>query len=136
MRKVFLFLALTAIPTTSRPQSDARPEILVLGTYHMANPGHDIHNMQADDVLSPKRQQEIAQLMDVLKKFRPTKIAIEAEVGSQREAQRYADYLTGKYALTRNEIDQIGYRLAKEMGHRAIYPVDVDGDFPYLRVVN
>jgi hypothetical protein len=136
MKKIFMLLSLLAIPRPSWAQSDARPEILVLGTYHMANPGHDIHNMQADDVLSRKRQQEIAQLMDVLKKFRPTKIAIEAEVGSQREAQRYADYLTGKYALTRNEIDQIGYRLAKEMGHRAIYPVDVDGDFPYLRVVN
>ena len=136
MRKVFLFLVLLAIPRVSWPQSEPRAEILVLGTYHMANPGHDIHNMQADDVLSPKRQQEITQLIEVLKKFRPTKIAIEAEVGNQKEAQRYVDYLAGKYTLTRNEIDQIGYRLAKELGHRAIYPVDVDGDFPYLRVVN
>ena len=108
----------------------------MLGTYHMANPGHDIHNMQADDVLSPKRQQEIAQLIEVLKRFHPTKIAIEADVGSQRVAQEYSDYLAGKYALSRNEIDQIGYRLARELGHRAVYPVDVDGDFPWLRVVN
>jgi len=56
-------------------------------------PGHDIHNMQADDVFSPKRQQEIAQLIEVLKKFRPTKIAIEADVGSRRVAQEYSDYL-------------------------------------------
>jgi len=108
----------------------------VLGTYHMANPGHDIHNMQADDVLSPTRQQEITQLTQVLKTFHPTKIAIEAEVGSQRVAQQYSDYLAGKYALSRNEIDQIGYRLAKELGHRTIYPIDVDGDFPWQRVVN
>jgi hypothetical protein len=44
----------------------------------MANPGRDIFNMQADDVLSPKRQQEIAQIVEVLKKFQPTKIAVEA----------------------------------------------------------
>ena len=136
MRKFFLVLGLLAFPTASRAQSDVRPEILVLGTYHMANPGHDIHNMQADDVLSAKRQQEIAQLVEVLKRFHPTKIAIESEVGSQRAAQQYSDYLAGKYALSRNEIDQIGYRLAKELGHRAIYPVDVDGDFPWQRVVN
>jgi hypothetical protein len=136
MRKVLLALALLAIPRASWPQSEARPEILVLGTYHMANPGHDIHNMQADDVLSPKRQQEIAQLIEVLKKFHPTKIAIESDVSGQRAAQQYSDYLAGKYTLSRNEIDQIGYRLAKELGHRAIYPVDVDGDFPWLRVVN
>ena len=136
MRKFFLVLGLLAFPRASRAQSDVRPEILVLGTYHMANPGHDIHNMQADDVLSAKRQQEIAQLIEVLKRFHPTKIAIEAEVGSQRAAQQYSDYLAGKYALSRNEIDQIGYRLAKDLGHRAIYPVDVDGDFPWQRVVN
>jgi hypothetical protein len=102
----------------------------------MANPGHDVHNMPADDVLAPKRQQEIAQLIEVLKKFRPTKIAIEATVGSKRAGQEFADYLAGTYALSRNEIDQIGYRLAKALGHGAIYPVDEDGDFPYMRVVN
>ena len=136
MRTFLLFLGLLAIPRASWPQSGARPEILVLGTYHMANPGHDIHNMQADDVLSPKRQQEIARLIEVLKRFHPTKIAIEADVGSQRVVQQYSDYLAGKYTLSRNEIDQIGYRLARELGHRAIYPVDVDGDFPWQRVVN
>jgi uncharacterized protein DUF5694 len=136
MRKIFLLLGLVAIPRASWPQSDARPEILVLGTYHMANPGHDVHNMQADDVLSPRRQQEIAQLIEVLKRFQPTKIAIETDVGSQRTAREYSDYLSGKYALSRNEIDQIGYRLAKELGHHSVFSVDVDGDFPYLRVVN
>jgi hypothetical protein len=136
VRTVFLFLWALAIPRASWPQSDARPEILVLGTYHMSNPGHDIYNMQADDVLSPKRQQDIAQLIEVLKRFRPTRIAIEADVRNQRVGQEYSDYLAGKYTLSRNEIDQIGYRLAKELGHRVVYPVDVDGDFPFLRVVN
>jgi hypothetical protein len=136
VRKFFLFLGLLAIPTASWAQSDPRPEILVLGTYHMANPGHDIHNMQADDVLSPKRQREIAQLIEALKRFHPTKVAIEADVGGQRATREYSDYLTGKYTLTPNEIDQIGFRLAKELGHQKIYPVDVDGDFPWQRVVN
>jgi len=136
MRKLLPLLGLLTIPNASWPQSDARPEILVLGTYHMANPGHDVHNMQADDVLSARRQQEIAQLVEVVKRFHPTKIAIEADVGSQRVAREYSDYLAGKYTLSRNEIDQIGYRLAKELGHRSVFSVDVDGDFPYLRVVN
>lgn len=136
MRTLWLGIASIALPIVVRAQSDARPEILVLGTYHMANPGHDIHNMQADDVLLPKRQQEITELVEILKKFQPTKIAIEAGVGSQRVAQQYSDYLAGKYTLSRNEIDQIGYRLAKELGHQAIYPVDVDGDFPWLPLVD
>jgi hypothetical protein len=135
MRKL-LVAAVLLTASVASAQTEARPEILVLGTYHMANPGHDIHNMQADDVLAPKRQQEIAQLIDVLKRFKPTKVAIEADVGSKRVAKEYADYLAGKYTLTSNEIDQIGYRLAKELGHHTIYTVDADGDFPYQRVVN
>ena len=125
-----------AFSVTAWCQSDMQPEILVLGTYHMANPGRDIHNMQADDVLAPKRQQEIVQLIEVLKKFHPTKLAIEADVGSERVTQQYADYVAGKYTLSASETNQIGYRLAKEMGHKTIYPVDEEGDFPWGRVVN
>lgn len=112
-----------------------KAEILVLGSYHMDNPGLDIFNQKADDVLTPKRQQEIAQLMDVLKKFQPTKIAIEATVDSDRRPKQYAEYLEGKRELTRNEIEQIGFRLARILGHETIYPVDVDGEFPYPRLV-
>ena len=133
--RAFLILAFV-IPQIAWSQAGPRPEILVLGTYHMANPGHDVHNMQADDVLAPKRQQEIAQLIAVLKKFNPTKIAIESDVSGGRVTKEYADYLAGKYTLSPNEIDQIGYRLAKELRHSTVYPVDADGDFPYLRVVN
>jgi hypothetical protein len=139
MRNVFVFLGVLgvlAITAASSAQSDERPEILVLGTYHMANPGHDIYNMKADDVLSAKRQQEVTQLIEVLKKFHPTKIAIEAGVGSKRVDQEYSDYLAGKYTLSRNETNQIGYRLAKELGHPAVYAVDEDGDFPYGRLLN
>lgn len=113
----------------------ARAEVLVLGVYHMANPGRDIFNTQADDVLAPKRQAEISQLIEVLKKFQPTKIAIEADPWGPRVGQ-YSDYLAGKYTLTRNENDQIGYRLARELGHKTVYLVDADGEFPYPRLVN
>lgn len=124
----------SAVAQQSAPKT-ARAEVLVLGSYHMANPGRDIFNTQADDVLAPKRQAEIAQLLEVLKKFQPTKIAIESDPNGPRPRQ-YNEYLAGTYTLTRNEIDQIGFRLAKELGHKAIYPVDADGEFPYQRLVN
>ena len=133
MKRSVLLLFLLA-PISTHAQS--RPEILVLGTYHMANPGRDIHNIQVDDVMSAKRQAEMTQLIEVLKKFRPTKIALESNVSNGRVKREYVDYLAGKYTLTRNEIDQIGYRLAKELGHKAVYAVDEDGDFPWQRVVN
>jgi Family of unknown function (DUF5694) len=121
---------------TSSKEETKRAEVLVLGTYHMANPGHDIFNMHADDVLSPKRQQEIAELAAVLEKFKPTKIAVEADYGHDVVPKRYADYLAGTRPLSRNEVEQIGFRLAKELGHNTIYPVDADGDFPWQRLIN
>jgi uncharacterized protein DUF5694 len=133
-RSLMCVAALTvAAPVLAQPA--ARAEVLVLGTYHMANPGRDIHNMQADDVLAPKRQAELGQLIAVLKRFRPTRIAVERNVGDERIPRDYADYLAGTHELTRNEIEQVGFRLAKELGHAAVYPVDADGDFPYPRLV-
>jgi len=126
-------LSVTAIAQTAPPQ---RAEVLILGTYHMANPGRDIFNMKADDVLSPKRQAEIGELLEVLKRFKPTKIAIESTVYEDRRPKQYAEYLAGKYTLTQNEIEQVGFRLAKELGMQAIFPVDIDGEFPWQRVIN
>jgi hypothetical protein len=136
MRRILLFLGLVMLPVAGWAQAEIRPEIMILGTYHMDNPGRDVYNMQADDVGSPKRQLEVAQVIEVLKKFRPTKIAIEADVGSERVAKQYSDYLAAKYTLSNNEIDQLGYRLAKEMGHKQVYGVDEEGDFPFQRVID
>jgi hypothetical protein len=120
---------------TSSKEEAKRAEVLVLGVYHMSNPGHDIFNMHADDVLAPRRQQEIAELAEVLRKFKPTKIAVEHDSQGKLNA-RYEKYLAGNYVLTANETDQIGLRLAKELGHITIDAVDADGDFPFQRVVN
>ena len=122
-------------PGAANTANRARAEVLVLGTFHMANPGRDLFNTQADDVLAPKRQAEIAQVVAALAKFRPTKIAVEADFSDDRTATRYADYVAGKHQLTRNETEQLGFRLAKELGHKTVYAVDADGEFPYARVV-
>jgi len=131
---LFGFLAL--LPWGAHAQDSAGPEILILGTVHLASPGRDLHNAEVDDVLSAQRQRELGELMSVLRRFRPTKIAVEADVNSGRIADRYRAYRDGDYTLTRNETDQIGLRLAAEMGHETVYSVDEDGDFPYYRVQN
>ena len=93
-----------------------KPHIMILGTYHMGNPGLDIANVKSDDVLVPKRQAEIAEVIAILKKFKPTKIAVEAPLNDPGVQQRFQEYRMGKFELRRNEIDQFGFRLAKEMG--------------------
>src|SRR5437867_10327367 len=113
-----VILALSQQPPPEKPAVPARAEVLVLGVYQLSNPGHDIFNMQADDVLAPKRQAEIAQVIAALKKFHPTKIAVERNFGDDRIAKGYAEYVAGKHELTSNEIEQIGFRLARELGHK------------------
>ena len=102
-----------------------KPTIMILGTYHMANPGVDAVNFEADDVLNAKRQHELQQLIEQLARFNPTKIAIEADTGLDTEIEaQYQDYLNGRYQLERNEGDQVSFPLAKKMQHSKVYCVD------------
>ncbi|HVR44090.1 MAG TPA: DUF5694 domain-containing protein [Thermoanaerobaculia bacterium] len=119
-----------------RPAAPARPEVLVVGVYHMSNPSRDVFNMEADDVLAPRRQAEIAEVIAVLEKFHPTKIAVEARFSSDATSRRYGEYLAGNHELTRNETEQIGFRLAKKLGHETVHAVDVTGEFPFPRLVD
>lgn len=102
--------------------------LLMLGSYHMSNPGADQFNLEADDVLAPKRQAEIEEVVKSLAAFKPTKVAVEAPFGDSVTIARYKNYLAGKHELRRSEEEQIGFRLAKMLGHETIYPIDVRMD--------
>ncbi|HTZ97672.1 MAG TPA: DUF5694 domain-containing protein [Terriglobales bacterium] len=133
----FAFAILCAVAQNpSSPGPTPKAHVLVLGTFHMANPGRDVFNLQVDDMKAPKRQAEIAAFVENLKTFRPTKIAVEAPLGDDKTNQHYRDYLAGKYELTANEVDQVAFRLAKEMGLKQVYPIDIMGDFPYEAVAD
>lgn len=114
-------------------------QVMVLGSYHMNNPGADVYNLEADDVLAPKRQAEIEALVNALAKFKPTKIAIERAINSKGDSikqARYQQYLVDKWNLKKSEDEQIGFRLAKKMNHAKIYSVDDHGiGFPYNKMI-
>lgn len=102
-----------------------KPHLMILGSHHMANPGRDRANMQADDVLAPKRQQEITVLVAALAAFNPTKIAVEvAFKWNEQLNAEYRKYVDEERPLGRGEAEQIGFRLARQLGHERIYGVD------------
>ena len=102
-----------------------KPTIVILGSGHLANPGADAYNFKMDDVLAPKRQGELEQLVTLLEPFQATKIALEIDDRFMSEVnENYQNYLKGTYELERGEGDQIGFRLAKQMGHQKLYGVD------------
>jgi hypothetical protein len=137
MRLLICLLPLLILPQTSFAAPPAAPdkapvEVMVVGVFHLSNPGHDLHNMQVDDVLAPKRQAELAAINKSLLRFHPTKVA--AEWPQDTVAERYPQYLAGTLAPSKNEVVQLGFRLAKAAGDKPVYGIDVDGDFPYEAV--
>lgn len=148
MKSRLAALALLALPVacTALPEpadlSDAAADttqVMVLGTYHMDNPGADLVNMAADDVLAPARQAELEALVQRLAAFQPTAIMVETE--SKRTDLLDAGYLSfapEDLKSDRNEITQIAYRLAHELGIARVYGVDTrDGEidfFPFDKV--
>ena len=121
----------TDVSTETTKQMAKKPTVMILGSTHLANPGIDVVNTKMDDVLAPKRQRELEQLVQMLKAFRPTKIALEQDEKTHgAETHRnYQGYLEGTHKLKRSEIDQIGFRLAKQMGHPKLYCVDYRLDY-------
>lgn len=101
------------------------PVVMVVGTYHFANPGLDLVKTKIRDTMGADRQKEIADLNDRLAKFKPTKIFIEVTPDREPSVNdRFKKYVDGTYELTANETDQIAFRLAKQLGHNRLIAVD------------
>ena len=110
-----------------------RADVLLLGTFHFAGEKVDENispNDLAVDMLSAERQRQIKQLAKKLSKFKPTKIAIEVSPGRERYYDSlYTEYVSGK-TLTGKRLDpadetfQLGFRIAKLLGHKKLYPID------------
>lgn len=135
-----LVAAFAASASTAQPATDV--EVMVLGTYHMNNPGLDLANMKADDVLKPERQKELEALAAALAEFRPTKIVVERVVSDPHLVDpRYAEFSEAELGKNRDERVQIAYRLAKRIGLTTVYAIDEDpgeGEpdyFPFDKVV-
>lgn len=93
-----------------------KPKVLVLGSEHMS---------ENEEFLSDRRQAEIEELVSLVQKFSPTKIAVEVITDeNDRLNEQFKQYKLGTYKLVLNEIDQIGFRMAANLQHEQIYAVD------------
>ncbi|MEE8117477.1 MAG: DUF5694 domain-containing protein, partial [Gemmatimonadales bacterium] len=110
---------------------DPQHQLLLLGTFHFSDAGLDSYRPQYDvDVLSPERQTEIGHIVDRLTSFRPTRIAVEVMPEEQAWLDSlYRQYRAGNYELGSNEVFQLGFRLARLVGHDRVYAVDADRRF-------
>lgn len=133
LKTLAVIAALVAAPVLaedapgSQTATDGAPapvQIMILGMYHFANPGLDVVKFNVDDVLAPKRQAEIAELVNSLADWAPTKIAVESEASPPTLALSAFSQTDALLKTTRNESVQIGFRLARQLGHEAVYGYD------------
>lgn len=119
--------------------------VLVVGTYHMANPGSDVVTVEADDVLAPDRQEQLRELTGRLADWEPDRVAVEApHAFQQRLDSLYEAYRAGtrRYdeagefpapfpdSFGRNEVVQVGFRLAERLDHDRVLAVDHEPRVP------
>ena len=121
---LFLTMGIYAAIGQTTDSSSAKNTIALLGTYHFSNPNQDQFNVNSDNVLSEKRQKEIEAMVNQLAKYKPTHIAVEFNANDTAMDNRYQRYLKGQHQLSDSELEQIGFRLAKKLGHAHLYPVD------------
>lgn len=118
------------------PGTAEHAEVLVLGTYHFANPGLDVVQTEVADVLSATKQAEILALVEGLVRFEPTRIAVENVPDmAPRLDSLYEAYRSGSHELRRSETEQVGFRMAAMLDHPRVYPIDHRGEFPYGAVM-
>lgn len=137
----FIFTIILALLfNTVFAQSKKRVEVLTIGSFHFNFPNLDLIKSDRDDqidVLEPKYQQEIKEIVKRIAKFKPTIIAIEREPAKQGKYDSlYQQYLQGKYNLGRAEDEQIGFRLARMFNLKSLNCVDAWGrDYEVLNTV-
>lgn len=120
---------------------DAR-EILLLGTFHYNNPGGDVVKNNVFDVMTDDGQQQLEKLANKIVKYKPSKIFVEWDIQDQENLDKaYQKYFNGSYFndetlddfQRKNEIFQLGFRIAKKLNHKKIYGIDysdINMDYP------
>ncbi|MDB5276596.1 MAG: hypothetical protein JWR61_1551 [Ferruginibacter sp.] len=138
--KLNLTVILSLLIATGLAQPQKKVEVLTLGSFHFAFHNLDLIKTTADDqidVLDPKYQKEIEDIVARIAKFKPTVIAIEEDPEKQAKYDSlYNQYLQGHYNLKRGEEEQIGFRIAKMMNLKRLNCVNAWGtDYEALNKV-
>lgn len=105
-----------------------KAQILVVGTFHFNYPGLDVAKTTPEnqiDVLKEPKKSEVNKLIDYIKKFKPNKIAIEA-TDKWEASYKFKKYKDGEYRDQRDELFQIGMRIANEIKLDTLYSIDAN----------
>ncbi|UEQ74851.1 DUF5694 domain-containing protein [Chryseobacterium arthrosphaerae] len=128
---IFLVCLSTSVLAQKRPSdffTSPKTKVLVVGSFHFDYPNLDAHKTRKEDqvdVLSPETAKEVTELVEYIKRFKPTKIAIEAWP-SWNANQKLKEYNEGKHRDKRDERYQLAMRIASELKIKELFSIDAE----------
>ncbi|WKL47960.1 DUF5694 domain-containing protein [Flavobacterium pectinovorum] len=130
MQKIILLLVLFTFNLSSAQTK--KKQILLIGTFHFANPGNDVAQIKTFNIMSEKSQKELETISDKITKFGPDKIFVEWKFSQQNELDKFYNKNTDSlFKNSKNEITQLALRTAKKLNHKKLYGIDYRTRFPY-----
>jgi hypothetical protein len=136
---LFAITLLSSVVAHAASNVTAPVQVMIVGAYHMGNPGQDLNNAKVDSVLTPDKQKQLVDAVNALAKFKPNKIAVEMVAKNPDMTTHNFEKFTPDLLLKEpNEITQIAYRMAHQLGHKVVYAIDEQSEtidyFPYSKV--
>ncbi|WP_313893939.1 DUF5694 domain-containing protein [Psychrobacillus sp.] len=101
-----------------------KKEILLVGTFHF----------EALQQVIEGKGEEVLEIVDFLSEYKPTKIAVEYERKEQQQLNDLYKKQNGDYAI--NEIEQLGFRIARKLQHQEIFAVNWEGKLTQEDVIS
>ncbi|MDP5201040.1 DUF5694 domain-containing protein [Flavobacterium sp. DG2-3] len=130
MQKIILLLALITFNIAS--SQTKKKQILLVGTFHYANPGLDVAQINSFNIMSEESQKELETMSDKIKKFGPDKIFVEWEFKKQADLDKFYNKNTDSLLKTnKSEITQLALRTAKKLNHKKLYGMNLYTPFRY-----
>ena len=148
MKKLLLIMGLTLVSCNNKQLNkklnehkdtlkSKTLEVLLIGSSHWDNyqsEGLDVAQTNEIDILSSKYQSDLLEIVEKIKEFKPDKIFVERTLRYQpRLDSIFYLYTTTDWGKgRRNEIYQLGFKVAKELEHKRVYGIDFrNTQFPY-----
>lgn len=94
-------------------------EVVTLGVFHIEFPNLDVKQYSEEeqiDVWLPQYQKEMEMIAQKLARFKPDAVVVEWPLSWQQKTDSiYREYLAGNHRLSRNEVEQLGFRQPEDI---------------------
>ena len=110
-------------PATCSPNE---VQVMLFGTFHFEGSERDLVSGAPVDMLGPSKQAQLEDLAARLAAWKPDLIAVEwPATFADSTTARFKRYVAnGGSTKSSNEVYQVGFRLARKLGHPTVYPID------------